>query len=112
MGKIIQVKKDFQAVSLPPFGLPFNAGQSTTVTDAEYAAMAQATLRAITVTNNSVADPGRSLVTPDSLQDMLTLVSGLFAAAAPDPAITPVWFDTSQIPPVLMGWNGTAWVSS
>lgn len=29
---------------------------------------------------------------------------------APNPAAYPAWFDTSSVPPVLKGWNGSAWV--
>lgn len=59
MGKIIKVKPGYSAVALPPYNLPFNAGDSTTVTDAEYAGLNAATLNALTVIA-TVADPTRT----------------------------------------------------
>lgn len=70
MGKIVQVKTGYSAVGLPPNGLAFNAGQTTTLTDAEYAALTTATTRALTITQSGVADPVRTPpVNPTSLSD-------------------------------------------
>jgi hypothetical protein len=73
MGKIVQVNPQFSAVALPPSNLPFKAGQTTTLTDAEYAALPAATTRALTVTQSGVPDPVRTATSsPQSLSEALT----------------------------------------
>ncbi len=72
MGKLVTVKSGFTAVPLPPQGRPFNAGQTQTLTDAEYAALPVSTTRAISLTS-SPADPARPVIAaPVSLADAVT----------------------------------------
>jgi hypothetical protein len=72
MGKVVQVNPGFSAVALPPLNLPFNSGKSTTLTDAEYAALPPATVRAVTVTQSGVLDPVRAAYgNPQSAADAL-----------------------------------------
>lgn len=61
MGKQVTVIRDFGTVSLPTaLGLqPFNGGQTVVLTDAEYAALPAATLRALG-TASTVAEPNRA----------------------------------------------------
>lgn len=98
MGKVVQVKSSFDQVLLPTnVGLrPFRSGASTTLTDAEYAALTASTTRALTITSSGVADPVRpSIGSPQSLADAVaqakaysdSLISGLgLGTAATHPA--------------------------
>jgi uncharacterized membrane protein (DUF441 family) len=72
MGKIVQINAGFSGVNLPP-GRNYNAGDSTTLTDTEYANLSAATLRAVSVITSGVADPIRSgNNNPISLADAVT----------------------------------------
>lgn len=71
MGKIVQVNTGYTGVTFTPNLRSYSAGESVTLTDAEYAALPSNTLSAITVTNGSVADPAR-INNPSSLTDALT----------------------------------------
>lgn len=61
MGKSVTVISGFGTVSLPTAlgPQPFNGGQTVVLTDAEYAALPQATLRALGTASN-VAEPSRA----------------------------------------------------
>lgn len=60
MGKQVKINADFSSVLLPS-GL-FDAGETTVLTDAEYAALPSSTTRALTV-QATVADPVRPTLT-------------------------------------------------
>lgn len=72
MGKLVQVNAGYSDVALPPQWLPFNAGQQTTLTNAEYSALGASTAAAVSVLS-SPADPARPVISnPVSLADAVT----------------------------------------
>jgi hypothetical protein len=73
-----------------------NAAQSAAIS----AAAADATSKA-----NAAAVTAESFTTAQ----LRGYVPGL--ATPPDHTVTPVYADTSTVPPVVKGWNGTAWVA-
>lgn len=70
MGKLVTVKPGYAQVLLPD-GKFYTGGQTATLTDAEYAALAANTLRLISLTTSGLADPVRNPTTPVSLADAL-----------------------------------------
>lgn len=74
MGKLVQVKSG-QTVSLPPIGIYYDGGNTTTLTDQEYLSLTADQLDAIVVVADNLADPIRSTNPdqPSSLADTLAL---------------------------------------
>jgi hypothetical protein len=76
MGKTVQVKFGFTDVLLPEspiYGTRYQAGQSATITDAEYSSLSVAVIRAITVTATGLSDPIRTSPSlPPSLTDAIS----------------------------------------
>lgn len=83
MGKLLTVNTGYSAVLLPSTNgyRNFNAGATDIVTDAEYAALPQATLNAVTVTTSGLPDPARkgydTFAEPTTVQTFATLDGGV-----------------------------------
>lgn len=92
MGKLLTVKAGYSGVLLPnrtgnaynatvspqvPGWRNYNAGDTVTVTDAEYALFNAATTAAVTVTTSGLADPYRVIASPASTKEFVkTAVTG------------------------------------
>jgi hypothetical protein len=59
MGKVVQVKASVNTVRLPPRDLPYIAGETTTLTDAEYSGLTSTQKNSVVVVKSGVADPLR-----------------------------------------------------
>lgn len=79
------------------------------VTNLTTALASKADTSAIPTTPAQVgAEPaGLSVTTRNELN--ATFVT--FGPTAPDHTVAPVWVDTSTVPPVLKGWDGSAWIA-
>jgi hypothetical protein len=63
MGKVVQVKASVNTVRLPPRSLPYLAGETTTLTDAEYSGLTSTQKNSLVVMQSGLPDPLRILNT-------------------------------------------------
>lgn len=75
MGVLVQVKLSVPQVYLPPLNLPYLAGETQTLTNAEYSGLTTSTLASIVVVQSNLPDPVRSSNTtsPSSAADAYRL---------------------------------------
>jgi hypothetical protein len=83
MGKIISINAGFTSVYLSGPDRRYNAGDSVTLTDAEYAALDASLTRAVTLTQSGVVDPVRVINNVQSFADVSTVLNSLPTTYAP-----------------------------
>lgn len=75
MGKLVTIKPSYTGVVLIPTMRGIDAGQTFTLTDAEYAALPASVTRAITLTTSGLPDPSRRVPDADATTDDLSHVT-------------------------------------